>query len=229
MFRVYIKIYLFWIAMILPAFCMADLAVTDFVEGKQYERVAPDIISHKNVQEFIAQNTDKIQVLEFFSYACYGCSQVHPILTEWDKEKPKNVVFYRFPLGFNPQWNVLAKAYYVAKELNQLETFDAKFFKAIHIDHVNLSTDELVKKYFMAEGVPEKSVEDAYRSFNVNRELAKAATMADAYRISLSPVVIINGPSGSYILNAKMAGGKEGFVKIINYLIERESAKLPGS
>lgn len=73
-----------------------------------------------------------------------------------------------------------------------------------------------------------KKFSDLYNSFTVNTELTKAKELANAYQISVSPVIILNGPKGSYILSAAMAGSEQGLIEVLNYLISIETKKPNG-
>ena len=196
-----------------------------FEQGKQYRKIELKILEDKNVQQFIAQDPKKIQVIEFFNYGCFWCSHLHPVINNWVKQKPSNVVFYRFPLVFNKHWETFAKAYYVIKELNANEKLDEAFFTSLHQNHVDLSNEKILQNFFVEHGIPGKKFSELYNSFTINTELTKAKDLANAYQISVSPVIILNAPSGSYLLTAAMAGSEQGLIDVLNYLISIESKK----
>ena len=97
--------------------------------------------------------------------------------------------------------------------------------KEIHQKQVDLSNEEKLKAFFIAHGVTEKQFDDLFQSFNVSREVTKATDLANTYQLRLSPVVIVNAPSGSYLLTATMAGNEHNMITILNHLIELESKK----
>jgi len=141
---------------------------------------------------------------------CYECL---------GQKKPENVVFYRFPLAFNKRWESLAKAYYVTQELHAAEKLDEAFFDAIHQKHIDLSNEKLLQTFFVNHGFSEKQFLNLYHSFTINKELTRAKDIANAYQISLSPVIIVNGPTGNYLLTASMAGSEQRLIDALNYLI----------
>lgn len=202
-----------------------DLSVIE--EGKHYRKIGPTVLLNKNVQELIAQDPGKIQVIEFFSYACFWCQRLHPIVNAWVEKMPSNVAFHRYPLQFHKQWVPLAKAYYVVKALGRSHELDPVFFKAIHETHINLPDEKLLQTFFAEHGVPEKQFLELYGSFTLNQEVAKANELGNAYEIAESPVLIVNGPSGSYIFSARMVGSEQGVIKVLEFLIEREAKQLP--
>lgn len=201
---------------------------THYEAGKQYLRLEPAMIANPHIQQLIAENPGKLQVIEFFSYACFWCWRLRPFIDEWVTHKPDTVVYYQFPVSFNKKWEVLAKAYYIAKALGKTKELEPKFFEDIQQKHIDLSDEKLLAAFFVHHGVSEKQFQYLYRSFTVNRELKQANDLANAYHISVSPVIILNAPSGSYLLNAKLAGSEQELITLLNYLVSREAKTLAG-
>lgn len=194
-----------------------------FEEGTHYQRIKPELLAHENIQALIAENPGKIQVIEFFNYGCFWCGRLHPVLDSWAAQQSPKIAFLRFPVVFNKQWNTLAKAYYVVKTLNLTTRLDSVFFKAIHQDHIDLADEKRLSAFFVEQGVSEKEFSDLYGSFIINAALTKATAISNAYQISASPVIVINAPSGSYLLNAQMAGGEKALIQVLDHVIARES------
>jgi thiol:disulfide interchange protein DsbA len=203
------------------------LIPTTFEEGKHYQKLPASITTNKTVQDLIAEDPGKIQVIEFFNYGCFWCQRLHPVLNEWAKKKPETVVFYRFPVIFNKAWELLAKDYLVVKTLGKNETLDPLFFTEIHQNRVNLSDEKLLKAFLVKHGISEKQFFEIYNSFAVNTEMAKINEIGLAYKVTLSPSVVINTPSGSYFATATMIGSEQGLIAFINYLIVREQSGVP--
>lgn len=192
-------------------------------EGKQYHRVSVAVSKDPRVQAFIAQDPGKIQVIEFFSYGCYGCQQLHPVINQWvkDKESPASqtpVVLYRIPLVFHTAWEPLAKAYYTAKILNLSEKLDPDFFTAVNQNHVDFTKEHALEDFVKVRGVEPTTFMDTYRSFGVNRQLAHNGEISLAYQITLSPYFVVNTPAGSFVTSAVMAGSTEGLLNVLNHL-----------
>lgn len=194
-----------------------------FEEGKHYHRLSAKITTNKDIQELIAETPGKIQVIEFFNYGCYWCQQLHPVLTEWAKNKPENVVFYRFPVVFNKLWAALAKTYLVIKSLGKDATLDPLFFTEIHQKHINLADEKILKEFLIKHGIEDTKFFELYNSFAINTEMAKINNLGNAYQITLSPSVVINTPSGSYLSTATMVGSEQKLLEVLNFLIAKDS------
>src|SRR5213595_1767867 len=65
----------------------------DVQEGKHYVRLA---------QSQPVESGSKIEVIEFFSYACPHCAHFEPLLGPWLKKLPADVQFRRIPALFKP-------------------------------------------------------------------------------------------------------------------------------
>lgn len=203
--------------------------VISLEEGKQYHRVSIAVSKDPRVQAFIAQDPGKIQLIEFFSYGCYGCQQLHPVIDQWTKDKEDlhhqpPIVLYRIPLVFHTAWEPLAKAYYTAKILNVSEQLDSDFFTAVNQNHVDFSKENVLEDFVKVRGIDPTTFMDTYRSFGVNRQLAHNSEISLAYQITLSPFFVVNTPAGSFVTSAVMAGSPAELVNVLNYLV---ALKLP--
>jgi protein dithiol oxidoreductase (disulfide-forming) len=198
-------------------------------EGKQYRRLPMAVSQNPKVLEFIAQDLGKVQVIEFFSYGCFGCQQLHAMINQWAKGKdsPQNqppVVFYRFPLVFHTVWEPLAKIYYTLKTLGLSEKLDPEFFTAVNQNHIDFSKANILEDFVKMRGVDPNLFMETYRSFGVNRQLIDSGELSIAYQVTVSPYFVVNTPAGSFATSALMAGGNEGLLNVLNYLISLKSA-----
>ena len=63
----------------------------------------------------------KIEVTEFFSYACPHCAHFYPMLESWLAKQPKDVVLRKVPVGFNRDlWINMQRAYYALQASGDL-------------------------------------------------------------------------------------------------------------
>jgi len=190
--------------------CSVVMAET-YEEGVHYERIVP------------AQPTstvDKVEVLEIFWYGCPHCFRFEPYVERWLKKKPDEAQFVRLPGIFRPSWEVGARAYYTAEMLGVFDKMHKPIFNAIHLQKRNLSTVDAMKDFFAENGVDKEDFVKTYYSFAVGTRLRRAKTMTSRYGIDGVPAVIV---AGKYRLSAKSAGSNAEMLKIINYLVEKET------
>lgn len=197
-----------------------------FQEGKHYRRVSAKVTTHPNVQNFMAEDPGKIQVIEFFSYACSWCQRLHPHVDQWALKKPENSVLYRFPVVFNHGWDTLAKAYYIVEMLGKNETLDPLFFEAIHKNQINLGDQKKLQEFFEQQGVSEQTFSEAFNSFGITRAFTRGNEIINAYQVVTSPALIVNLSSGSYLITPPMAGSEQAVIEVLEFLISREKNQL---
>lgn len=213
---------------------IASNATLPFQEGKHYQKLAAKITTQPLIQTFVSTDPGKIQVIEFFNYGCFWCERLHSSVNDWVAKKPGYVAFYRFPIVFNKGWEVLAKAYFMVEMLGQHHPLDVEFFKAVHQDNIDLSTEKKLQEFFAKYGVDDQKFAELYHSFTVTRAVAQSNELANAYQITASPAFILNTPSGSYLVTASMAGTEKAVLEVVEYLLAKESKELtqgtaPGS
>ena len=95
----------------------------------------------------------KIEVVEFFWYACPHCNAFEPTLEEWLKRLPKDVSFRRVPVMFQDSFVPPQKLYYTLEAMNQLEQMHRKVCQAIHVQHEQLNKDAAVIDWAAKQGL----------------------------------------------------------------------------
>ena len=183
-----------------------------YEEGKHYKRVS---------QEKMVDG-DKVEVLEFFWYGCPHCYSFEPHISKWKASKPANVEFDRIPATFQPLWVLHARAYYALQSLGVGEQIHPKFFSEIHNQKNYMKTLDSLIAFVQKHGVDKSEFVDAMNSFTVETKVRKARKLVDGYNLSGVPSVTVNG---KYLISASMAGSYDNMIKIMNYLIEKETAK----
>jgi len=183
-----------------------------YEEGKHY----------KLVDQAKTIDGDKVEVLEFFWYGCPHCYQFEPKLSEWKKNKPDYVEFVRVPATFQPLWVLHARAYYALQLLGVGEEIHLKFFSEIHNKKNYMKTIDALTVFVQENGVDRSEFIDAMNSFTVETNVRKATKLVTDYNLNGVPAVAVNG---KYLISASMAGSYDNMIKIMNYLIEKESAK----
>jgi thiol:disulfide interchange protein DsbA len=177
------------------------------VEGQQYQRLA---------QVVPVSTPGKIEVVEFFSYACPHCNALEPLIEPWSKRLPADVKFHRVPVFFmRPQWEFLQGLYFALEATNQLDTLHRKVFAAMHVEHKNLASDADVLALAAANGADGAKLVGAMKSFGVQSKVRQAKQLAEAYHVDGVPML---GIQGRWTTGAE-AGGHERTLQVADYLI----------
>lgn len=200
---------LLFLLLLLPA---SQISVADtFQEGVQYKRILPP--QH-------TANEDKVEVVELFWYGCPHCHRFQPYVERWLRKKPGNVDYIRLPATLRESWAIHARAFYAAEALGALDKTHADLFDAIHNKKRKLNTEDALVKFYVEHGVDEDAFRKAFHSFGVDSKVRRARQMTRRYHVEGTPAVIVNG---KYRIDAGMAGGYPGMIKVIDYLVKLES------
>ena len=144
-----------------------------------------------------AQTTEdpaRIEVIEFFSYACPHCSDLAPGIKKWSAALPPDVTFRRIPVGFSsPFYQSMARLYYALEAIGELARLDAAVFNAIHVKGLKLIDEKSIVEWVGAQGVDAKKFSDAYNSFGVISRARRADQMAQGAKIRGVPALVVDG------------------------------------
>ena len=139
-------------------------------------------------------NPAKIEVIEFFSYACPHCSDLNPIAKKWAAKLPADVEFKRVPVSFNsPFYQLMAKLFYALEGTGEMEKLDATVFDAIHVKGLKLIDDKSIQQWVVDQGVDAKKFSDEFRSFSVDSKVKRADALSRAAKIRGVPSLMVDG------------------------------------
>jgi thiol:disulfide interchange protein DsbA len=195
---------------------MSGLASAEYTEGKDYELL-------KTAQP--APTDGKVQVIEFFSYACPHCYRFEPYIEQWKKTKSDNIEFVHVPAVFNKNWEALATLYYAAEVLGVQEKMHPLIFEAMHGEGKKIRSFDDLKALFAANGVNAEKLDQALNSFSVAAKTRRAKTMTRSYGIKSVPNIVVQG---KYRTNGTLAKTHANVFNVVDYLavkIEKDNEK----
>ncbi|MEO7055707.1 MAG: thiol:disulfide interchange protein DsbA/DsbL [Caldimonas sp.] len=184
-----------------------------FVQGREYTRVDPP--------QPVA-DPGKIEVIEFFSYACPHCSAYEPILGPWLKQLPADVVVRRVPVTFMMNAENFQRTYYALEAMGIVDQMQLKIFRAIHIDHLRLEKPEDFAEFVGKNGGDAAKFLATFKSFSVATALNRGKKAMADYKIDSVPVLVING---RYITSPQLAGGAVQSLAVADFLIQQSRKK----
>lgn len=139
-------------------------------------------------------NPARIEVIEFFSYACPHCSDLNPIVKKWAAKLPSDVEFKRVPVSFNsPFYQLMAKLFYALDAIGELERLDAAAFEAIHVKGLKLIDAKSIQEWVVSQGVDAKKFSDAFNAFGVDSKVKRADTLSRSAKIRGVPSLVVDG------------------------------------
>jgi len=169
---------------VLLVLCIGS-AYAEIVQGRDYE-VLPSPQT--------TDSPDKIEVIEFFSYACPHCAEFHPSVTKWAKALPDDAVFIRVPVSFGRvHWGQLVRAYYALEATGDLHQLDDALFEAIHREGRPLFSEDALAAWVGEKGGDADKFRQAFNSREVSQKSLRAEQLTRAYRVSGVPQIAVNG------------------------------------
>ena len=142
------------------------------------------------------QQTDagkKVEVTEFFWYACPHCNALDPSLADWVKKQGDTIVFKRVPVVFRESMVPQQKLYYALEAMGKTEDLHKKVFHAVHAERQSLDTDTAIADFVAKHGVDKKKFVDTYNSFGVATKVRRAAQLQEAYKVDGVPLIAVDG------------------------------------
>ena len=182
-------------------------------EGKEFERL-------KRPQP--VESGRKIEVIEFFSYACPHCEVFDPIFQGWLMTLPTDIQFRRVPVLFQQKWVALAKVFYTLEALGAEGRISPDVFAAIHRQRLDLTQDRVFFEWAASNGLDRKKVEDIYASPAVADKVNRAGALAQAYGVEEVPLMIIDG---KFATDPHRAGSFGAMPAVLNALVAKARAE----
>jgi protein dithiol oxidoreductase (disulfide-forming) len=190
---------------------MASVAAQSYVEGTHYERLPKPVpTSDKN----------RIEVAEVFWYGCSHCYDFEPVIQDWAKTLPDDVVLVKSPAMWDNQGVMAnhARIYYTAKALGVEAVISPIAFKALNVERQPLRTEDEIAKLFTDNGVSRQDFDRTFKSFGVTSSVRQAESRQRSYRVQGTPEVIVDG---TYRVASRMAGSQEAVLKVTDFLIDK--------
>jgi len=160
---------------------------------------------------------DKIEVLEFFSYSCPHCAVVEPMIAEWKKTLPADVVLKAVPVAFNAAMKPLQELFYALEAVGRSD-LHPKVFNAIHQEKKRIFTKDAIVAWVASQGVDKTKFTAAMDSFGVKSKVQRADQLAKGYAIQGTPSLAVDG---RFLTSPTEAGGYQQMIDVANDLVKQ--------
>ena len=156
----------------------------DLKEGQDFRVIRPPLMADR----------ERIEVVEFFWYGCPHCFDFEPVLADWVKKLPADVVVRRSPAIFpNNKWTPGARIYYTLEAMNLLDKFHSEVFNAIHKERLRLEDEKVLFEWVAKKGIDTRQFTEAWSSFGVQSQLQQARRTTLAAGVTGVPSVMVHG------------------------------------
>jgi thiol:disulfide interchange protein DsbA len=186
--------------------------------GKDYMLVSPPLPP---------ESATKVEVIEFFSYACPHCYAFEPAVEAWIAKLPADVMFHRVPVVYHEQWRAPARLYYTLEIMGEDKRLTPFVFDAMHRENRDFSSEANIARFLETKGIPQKKFSDVFNSFGVQSKMQRGDQLQAAYKIDQVPELAVDG---RYVISNSMTGGDHASVlPVVDSLIgvARRERKLP--
>lgn len=161
--------------------------------------------------------TNKVEVIEFFSFTCGHCYAFDPSLKQWVEKNKQNIVFKRVAVDFGGVYGRYQKLFYTLEAMGKLEELHNKVFDSFHKENKTIEKDRDLVDFAKDNKLDPKQLLSIYHSFSVAAKAKQANKIVDDYKIDGVPTVLING---KYVTSSQMVGGRDEVLKVMTHLVE---------
>jgi thiol:disulfide interchange protein DsbA len=158
----------------------------------------------------------KIEVVEFFWYACPHCNAFEPQLEAWAKKLPPDVVVRRVPVAFRDDFVPQQRLFYALEAMNKLPELHAKVFQAIHVDKQAINKEDAIVAWAEKNGLDKAKFSELYNSFSVQTKARRASQLQEGFKVEGVPAL---GIAGRWYTDGSMAGTMSKALQVTDYLI----------
>ena len=183
------------------------------VEGRDYSLIQPPQTP---------ANPAKIEVYEFFTYACPHCNAFEPIVGPWARSLPADVAFRRVPVNFLFNADNFQRTYYALEAMGLVDQMQAKVFAAVHVERQRLDKPEDIAALVAKNGGDGAKFLSAFKSFSVATAATKASKLQADYKIEAVPALTIQG---RYLTSPSQASGAPQSLAVADALIDKVRRK----
>ena len=200
------------------AACVAAVAGLGLTPLAWAQKKPEDGSEYKTLDKRVASDAPagKIEVVEFFWYACPHCNSFEPQLEAWQKRLPQDVVLRRVPVAFRDSFVPQQRLFYTLEAMGKLDELHRKVFHAIHVDKQALEKEDQIVAWAEKNGLDRAKFQEAYNSFSVSTKARKATQLQDGFKVEGVPDL---GIHGRWYTDGSMAGSMGRAVQVAEYLI----------
>ena len=199
---------------------LAALSAQSMMSANAFAQAQPDEgIDYRVLREPVPTSVQgKIEVLEFFWYACPHCFHLEPHLNKWKASLAADVVFKKVHVAFRGDTH--QKIFYTLEALGKAEALNAKVFEAIHQRGNAMGMLMEVSEWAKGQGLDAAKFESLWNSFGVQTQQKRANALTAAYKIDGVPMFGING---RFVTSPAMVGGSHTrALQVVDYLVNVE-------
>lgn len=162
-------------------------------------------------------DASRIEVIDFFFYACPYCNELRPALESWRKAQGGEVVFRRVPAIRRDIWVPLARTYYTLEALGEVERLHDEVYKSYHNEKLHMSKPDVMADWAAKHGIDRQRWLEIYQSAETSRKVEEARKLTAAYDIQGTPSIVVDG---RYLTSSGMTDDISLIIPVVQSLVE---------
>ena len=190
-----------------PAFAQEGKVVAVLGLGKNYREIAQQPVA----------NPAKIEVIDFFFYACPYCNELRPALERWKASLPQDVEFRRMPVIRHDSWEPLARTFFTLEALGAAERLHEAVYIGYHEEELHMSKPDVMADWAQRHGLSRDEWLKVYHSEAVTRKVEAARKATKDYDIRGTPSLVIGG---RYLTSSGLTDDVKLVTPVADLLIE---------
>ncbi len=180
------------------------------------------------IDQASALESDKVEVLELFSYLCNHCNTFEPYINSWAERQPDYVDFRRLPVVFGRgSWELYARAYATADVMNLPEEAHMGMMDRLWKERKIMRSLDEIADFYVEYGADKEKFLSTAQSFAVDGKIRKDQQLVREYGITGTPSLVV---AGKYRVSGNAAlPSFDAMLDVVDYLVGIEKANLTSS
>ena len=180
-------------------------------------------VHYFNIDQVPAQtDSDTIEVIELFSYACSHCNTFESYVDSWMQTKADNVEFSRIAVAFGRRaWEMMARAYIVSEMMGIVEESHPAMMDAIWKDRRQFRSPDELADFYSGFGVEKSAFLAHYQSFAADSQLRKSQRDVQLFGITGTPCLVVNRKYR--VTSNKDVRDFNAMLDVVDFLVAKET------
>jgi len=169
----------------LPRGAPAQVEAPAIATPRDYTAVSPPVA--------VDPPAGKVDVVEFFSFACPHCFAFERPLEAWLARRPQGIRFRRSPVPFQRNFRNFQPMWFALEALGLAGTMPRPIFDAVHRDGLGLDTPAAIAAFMARHGVDPDRFMRAFDAPATAAQVAQADRLFDASGAGSVPTLMVQG------------------------------------
>jgi len=173
-------------------------------------------VDYRVIPQQPVESGERIEVLDFFFYACPYCNDLLPYLERWQKRNAAEIVFRHVPVVRHDSWVPLAKTYFTLEAMGEAGRLHSAVYRSYHVEELSMSQDKVIAEWAEKNGLDREKFMTIYRSEETQQKVERSRKMTTDYDIHGTPSIVVDG---KYLTSTSMTPGIPQVIPVLDGLI----------